>query len=254
MQAKMTNVSTEAAVRLSTLIESHAHDAGRELGDWLRPYLRDGEELPDFSLVLQLPARVIEQAGHFLRESQKELDESRSRESEARASREQRAAALRRKLVEIRQHMTPVFGSRAATLLGIEGKTARSSQSALLSSQADAVLKVLRDPKRLAKAETAYFDPAPAAAALEPLIVASREAGGHLDEVCQASAARLEARDRARAELHRGIHWVVRMLSGWLGLVRRADLAKKLRRLQRPDQVRKARNAKKSRSRKEVPM
>lgn len=235
MSVIMTNMAIEAAVRLGTLIETHARDTGRQLGEWLRPWLREGEILPDFTLVLLLPARMILRVGHRLRESQKQLDESRSREGEALVARDHAASALRRKLVEIRRLLSAVFGPRrAATVLGIEGRTANASRHTLLLSQADAFLKVLRDPKRLPIPHTACFDPAAAAATLEPLIVALREAYGHLDEARQASAARLEARDQARTELDHGIPCVVAILSGWLGLIRRADLTKKLRLIQRP--------------------
>ena len=234
MAMTMTKAAIEAAVRLGTLIESHARDAGRQLGEWLRPWLREGEVLPDFTLVLQLPARMIVHAGQRLRESRKELDESKSREGEARISRDHTASALRRKLVEIRRLLTAAFGPHhTATVLGIEGKTAHASQYAFLLFQADAFLKALRDPRRLAIPRTASFDPAAAAAALEPLIVAFRGAYGHLDEVRRESAARLAARDQARTELVSGIPCVVAILSGWLGLIRRADLTKKLRLIQR---------------------
>ena len=233
MSAIMTRIAIEAAVRLGTLMEAHAREAGRQLGEWLRPWLRDGEVLPDFTLVLQLPARMSAHAGQRLRESQKELDGSRSREGEARASRDLAASVLRRKLVEVRRQLTSVFGSRTASLLGIEGKTAQASQPALLLSQAEAFLRVLRDPKRLPIPHPGYFVPALAAAALEPLIASFREAYGDLDEIRQASAARLEARDQARTELDHGIHCVVSILGGWLELIRRAELAEKLRLVQR---------------------
>lgn len=234
MSAIMTKTVVEAAARLDTLIETHARDAGRQLGEGLRPWLREGEDLPDFTLVLQLPARMIQEAGHRLSESQKALDESRIDEGEARDWRDHEASKLRRKLVETRRLVTAVYGPRhAATLLGIEGKTAKASQKGLLSSQADACLKVLRDPKRLAIPHAAGFDPAAAAAALEPLIVAFRAAHGRLDEATRASAARLSARDQARTDLDRGLPCVVSILSGWLGLIRRADLAEKLRSMKR---------------------
>lgn len=198
------------------------------------PLAAEGEVLPDFMLVLQLPARMVRDAGHRLRESQNELGESRSREGEAQISRDLTASVLRRKLVEIRRLLTAVFGpQRSATLLGIEGKTAKTWQSALLLSQADAFLRALRDPRRLAVPRTVCFDPASTASTLEPPLAAFRDAYGHLGEVRRASAARLEARDQARAELDRAVHCVVPILSGWLGLIRRADLVEKLRLIQR---------------------
>lgn len=244
MSAILTNVALEAAVRLGTLIESHARDAGRQLGEWLRPWLEEGEDLPDFTLVLQLPARMIRHAGLRLRQSQKELDESRSEEGEAQVSRDQTASVLRRKLVEVRRYMTSVFGPRhTATLLGIEGKTAQASQPALLLSQAEATAKLLRDPKRLAIPQTAHFNPAAAAAALEPRMVAFRAAHGCLNALRQASAARLD----------RGLRCVVPILSGWLGLIRRAELTEKLRHVQRSGKTKKTKKVKKSKKAKKRP-
>jgi hypothetical protein len=230
MSAIMTKTASEAALRLGTLIEAHARDAGRQLGEWLRPWLREGEVLPDFTLVLLLPARMIGHAGKRLRESQRELDESRSQENEARVSRDLAASALRRKLVEVRRHLTAVFGSRrSAALLGIEGTTAKASQSALLLSQAEAFLRLLHDRKRLVVSNAGPFVPASAAATLEPLSLAFHEARNRLDEIRRASAARLETRDQARIDLERGLHCVACILGGWLDLIRRADLAEKLR-------------------------
>ncbi len=236
MSATCTRLVVEAAIRLGTLIDAHARDAGRQLGESLRPWLRDGETLPDFTLVLQLPARMIRHAGQRLRQRQNQLDEVRSEQGEARFQRDQTAAALRRKLVEIRRLLTSAHGPRrAATLLGIEGRTAQESQGALLLAQADACLGLLRDPRRLAipRADR-YFDPAAAAGALEPLATACREACGRLEEIRRASAASLEARDRVWTELRHGVGSVVRILSGWLLLIGRADLAEKLRLIQRP--------------------
>ncbi len=224
----------EAAARLAALIDAHAPDAGRRLGDRLRPWLRDGETLPDFGLGLELPARLIRQAGQRLRRHQHRLDEARSEEREARFHRDQTASALRRKLVEVRRLLTSALGPRrTATLLGV-GKTARSSQPALLLSQAGAFLKLLRDPRRLAiPRRNRVFDPAVVAGTLEPLAVACAAACDRLDAMCQASAAALEARDRARAELERVMPCVVDGFGGWLVLIGRPDLAEKLRRILR---------------------
>ncbi len=241
MSAIGTNLVIEAAGRLGTLIDSHARDVGRQLGEWLHPWLRDGEILPDFTLVLQLPARMIRQAGQRLRARQDELDEARSHEGEALFWRDQTAAALHRKLVAIRQVLTSVFGAkRTAKLVGFGGKTARPSQGAFLLSQADAFLKSLRDPERPAIPETAYFDfdPASAAAELEPLVVACREAHDRLDEIRQARAARIEAKDRAQTELRHGVQSVVCVVGGWLALVRRLDLVEKLRLIRRRNKAR----------------
>lgn len=76
----------EAALRLGTLIDAHAREAGRQLGEQLSPSLRDGETLPDFTLVLELPARMVRQAGQRLRQCQAELDDARSLEAEARST------------------------------------------------------------------------------------------------------------------------------------------------------------------------
>ncbi len=225
-----TNLALEAATRLGTLIDAHARDAGRQLGEWLRPCLRRGETLPDFTLVLQLPARRIRQTGQRLRRSSKALDDATSHEGEARFRLDQTASALRRKLIEIRRLLTAAIGPRrAATLLGIEGRTARGTQPALLLSQAGAVSKLLRDPQKLAipHAER-FFDPAAVAGALEPLAAACREARDELEEVRRAKTARVEARDRARSELALAVRCVVRLLGGWLGLIRREDLSEKL--------------------------
>ena len=62
MSAIETNLAIEAAVRLGTLIAAHARDVGRRLGDSLRRWLRHGEVLPDFTLVLELPARSVRHA------------------------------------------------------------------------------------------------------------------------------------------------------------------------------------------------
>ncbi len=227
------NFAIEAAARLGTLIDAHGRDAGRQLGEWLRPWLRDDETLPDFSLVLELPARMIRHAGQSLRDDRRELEEARRLEGEARFQRDQAATALRRKLVESRRLLTSVLGPRhAAKLLGLAGKTARAAQPALLLSQTTAFLCLLGDPRRLALTRADhYLDPVATAAALEPLAAACRQACDHLDEICQVSAARLAARDRASAELWRAVQGVVRLLGGWLQLVGRSDLAEKLRRI-----------------------
>ena len=229
MSAIMTKTSIEAAQLLRTLIESHARDHGRQLGEWLRPGLREGETLPDFDLVLQLPARMLDQACHHLQECEDKLDESKSHEDEALHWRNHTASQLRRKLVEVRRFLTAACGPRAGKLLGISGKTALASQPALLVSQAESVLRVLREPKRLSIPSGGCFDPAAAAAGLEPMLDAGRKAVGQLDEKRQASAVRREARDRAVSDLWRAGHGVASIVVGWFSLIRRMDLVGKLR-------------------------
>ena len=223
----------EAATRLGTLIDAHAREAGRQLGDGLRPWLREGETLPDFALALELPARGIRRAGERLRRRQRQLEDSRDQERQARFRQRQTASALSRKLVEIRRLLTSKLGPRrAAGLAGIEGKTARACQPARLLVQADAFLELLRDPRRSATLRRyRVFDPAGLAAALEPLATACRAAGDDVDRACQEIADNSGARDRARAELERVLPSVVDGLCGWLRLIGRADLAQKLRRL-----------------------
>lgn len=223
----------EAAVRLGTVIDAHVREAGRQLGAGLRPWLLEGEALPDFALALELPARRIRQAGHCLRRRQQQLEETRNEERQARFRQSQTAAALRRKLVDFRRLLTSAFGPlRAARLTGIEGKTARVRQPALLLAQADAFLELAQDPRRSATLRrTRVFDPAAVAEALEPLAGACRSAGGDVDRAQQAVAQGLDARDRARAELERSLPSVVDGLCGWLRLIGRGDLAEKLRRI-----------------------
>ncbi len=245
-----TNIVIEAASRLGTLIDAHAREAGRQLGERLRPWLRDGETLPDFTLVLRLPARMIRQGGRRLRERRNELDEARRDEREARFRRGQTASALRRKLVEIRRLLTSALGpKRTSKLLGIQRPTAHDSQTALLLSQADAFLTLLRDPRRLAIPRAdCYFDPAAIVAALELLAAALSQARDRLDEIRRASAARLEARDRTRTELCRGVRNVVSILGGWLLLIRRTDLAEKLQLIDHPGRAGRTRPGKEPRS------
>ncbi len=236
MPAIATKLVIESASHLGILIDAHARDIGRQLGDWLRSQLRDDETLPDFTLVLELPARRIRQIRQYLCECHNELDEAQSKEYEARFWRDQTASALRRKLVQVRRLLTSVLGSqRTAKLLGIKGRTAHDSQHPLLLSQADAFLKLLRDPQRLAiKPALHYFDPAAVAADIAPHADACRQACGQLDEMCEASAYRRAARNSAQTELECAVQSLASVLSGFLLLTGRTDLAKKLYPIQHP--------------------
>ncbi len=166
----------------------------------------------------------------------------RSERSPSAYRRDQTASALHRKLVEIRRLLSSALGPRrTAELAGIEGSTAKPSQSALLLLQADAFLKLLRDSRRLAIPQAdRYFDPAAVAGALEPLAAACRETCGRLDQTRKASAATLEARDRARTELRRALRCVAGILVGWLLLIGRKDLGEKLHVIRRLGKARKA--------------
>ena len=183
MTALETDRVVEAAIRLAALIDAHSQDAGRQLGEALQPWLRDGETLPDFTLALQLIARMSREKGHRLRNSEKSLEEATTGEAEARLKRNQTASAVRRKLVDIRRLLALVLDwRRAARLLGIQGDTAKSSQSALLLSQADACLSLLRDPQRLRIPSTRrFFEPSATADELEPLVVSLRQARESFD-------------------------------------------------------------------------
>ena len=236
MSAIETKRVVEAAVRLGTMIDAHARDAGRQLGERLRPWLRDGETLPDFTLALELIARLSRETGHRVRERENRLDDATSDEAEARLRRNQTALALRRKLVDVRRLLILALGTqRIGELLRIEGDTAKSSQPELLLSQADACLSLLRDPQRLRlPSARRFFDPAETADDLEPLITALRQARDGLDKTHRESARQLETRNRTRTELENNIRSVGAILGGWFRLIRRHDLAKKIRPVQRP--------------------
>ncbi len=228
--SNQTKLVAGAASRLAALIHGHARDAGRQLGEWLRPWLRDGEDLPDFALVLDLPARMFEHAAARLRRYEEELADARSREAEARFQRSATASALRRKLVDVRRLLTAVHGPRrTTTLLGIEGGTAHDTQPALLLSHAGAFQELLRDPQQMVVTRADFtFDPAAIADGVETLAAACGEAGARLDAVRKVSADRREARDHTRSELARAVGCVVGVLGGWFRLIRRSDLARKL--------------------------
>lgn len=236
MSTIATQLAVKSAARLENLIDTHASDAGRRLGEWFRPGLRDGETLPDFALVLRLSARMIGAGGRHLFERQNALEDARAREDEARFERDQAASTLRRKLVELRRMLVLMHGPRrAAKLLGIEGRTAHRSQHALLVTQAEGFLKLLCDPKRPAvgRAGALSFDPAHAAGELEPAVAELRTALRRCDQVRRTGATRRAAKDRAAAELERAVRCVVFLARGCLLLIRRSDLAEKVRMIQR---------------------
>lgn len=236
MTALETDRVVEAAIRLAALLDANSQDAGRQLGETLQPWLRDGETLPDFTLALKLIARMSREKGHRLRKSEKSLEEATTGEAEARLEREQKASAVRRKLVDIRRLLALVLDwRRAARLLGIQGDTAKSSQPALLLSQADACLSLLRDPQRLTiPSNRRFFEPSATADELEPLVVSLRQAREGLDASGQESARQLETRNRKRADLKRDVQNVGAIAGGCFGLIRRNDLAKKIRPIERP--------------------
>lgn len=235
MATTATRAAVTTAARLENLIDAHAPDAGRRLGEWFRPALRDGETLPDFALVLRLSARLVGLGGRRLFERQNALEDAGAQEAEARFERDKAASALRRKLVELRRLLSSMHGPRrAATLLGIEGETALQTQHARLLEHAEAFLRLLRDPERPAAARTDafLFEPAVAAGEIEPLHAELGAALRRCDEVRRTGAARREARERAWVELGRAVRCVVFLCRGCLALIRRGDLAEKIRRIQ----------------------
>lgn len=224
--------SRKAASNLKAMIDAHAADAGRRLGNTLRPWLRDGETLPDFALALQLPARMIEARARQLVERRDELDGAKNDEEDARLARDHAASALRRKLVEIRRMMiVPLGPQRAAAALGIKGKTAHPSQHALLLSQAEAALKVLGDPGKLKIPPTAAgaFDPVTVVGELEPMVAALRASLVRFDEVRRQRAFRREMKDNALNDLGTAVRALVLLFRGCFLLIGRKDLAAKIR-------------------------
>lgn len=231
MSSSTTKKAVHGVARLCPLIEANAQDVGRQLGEYVQPMLCPGETAPDFTLVLDLPARLLRDNARRLHESQAKLDEAEKKNVEARSERDRAAVALRQEVVGIRRLLAAVYGPQhGATVLGIDGATAHTSQTEALLSQAESVLEGLRDPKRVTRtsSQLGAFDADLAAETIESPAARLRDAHRRLAELRHGISALRELRNDAFLQLDHSIDCSMSILRGFFSLVHRPDLAHRL--------------------------
>ena len=111
MPSKLVTRRMQSAALVSQAFLTNRQAAGAKLASRFAPYLREGETMPDWSVVLGLLARELEHHAQAAeRADDMHLNES-AKEKGPQAAREETVESIRSRLIEIRQAVTALFGS-----------------------------------------------------------------------------------------------------------------------------------------------
>lgn len=94
--------------------ETQAHATGTALAAIFKPHLAKGESLPDFTLVIELVARVLDASQATMVAADAAHEAELGDDEPARKARDEAAAELSDKLVELREILTGVYGVETA--------------------------------------------------------------------------------------------------------------------------------------------
>lgn len=210
---------------------THAREVGERLNESLAVVVEEGEILADFTtlkfhlgryLQMQLDALVAADETHL-----KELDD----DHDPRLRRDDAAETLYRKLIEVREGVSAVFGpDQASALVGIEGETARDPLA--LHRQANRALDRLRNPEgglppqRLAGLQ---LDTAALADELQPATDQLTQALADVDRELRETETSLGLKTEAMEAFDRAVRGVGRILKGCDELAEYPDFAEKIR-------------------------
>lgn len=195
------------------------------------PFLAEGEPVFDFAQL----QRVLQAMGEATFDAMVAADKAHldelGNDVAPREERDEAVAGVRRKLIDVRQMLTGLFGgARTAEIVAVDGDTAR--QPELLWRQGEHTLSHLRDPElRLpeAKTDSIVFEPQKLAGELEPLVSRLRAAIDRTELDRRVAATTHKVKTEAIAEHDLLIGACARILSGFYLLARRPDLAARIR-------------------------
>ena len=231
------NVRQKIAVAFYSLIETQAAAIGRAIEHRLRPFLKEGETLPDVALVLVLMARMVAAAVAKLMASLKAREDELDDGVEPRTQRDLAALVVRRKLVELRTLAAAFFGRRRSSdVLGLTGPTAEAVQPELLCQQARTAVDHLLDPRLEAPGISlrCAFDPVALARNLAPDVTALRQALDAVERHQLKADSALAAKQEAMGEVESVRRASVLVMKGFIALAGRKDLERRLAALLRP--------------------
>lgn len=144
---------------LCAALETHEESVTGKLEELLTPFLEDGERL-ELQTLQRVLGRLIQDRHDRLTRADEEDQKERDEDFVLRLDRRERAAEVRRLLVELRRTLTSVFGkAQAESFLGLTQHTGRDPL--VLQRQGRRVLERLRDtdqPLPDAKLRGIHFD------------------------------------------------------------------------------------------------
>lgn len=210
---------------------THAREVGERLNERVAVVVEHGETLADFTtlkihlgryLQMQLDALVAADEVHL-----KELDD----DHDPRLRRDEAAEALNRKLVEVRNGVSTLYGTdQASALIGIEGATSRDPLT--LHRQANRAMERLRapevelPPQRLA---SLHLDTAALVGEVQPLIDQLTQALADVDREQRETETSLGLKTEALEAFDRAVRGVGRIIKGCDELAEYPDFAEKIR-------------------------
>jgi len=210
---------------------AHAQEVGERLNRDLAVIVAEGETLPDFTtlqiqlgryLQMRLDALVVADEAHL-----QEVDD----DQDPRLRRDEAADFLYRKLIEMRETVTAVFGpERAGKLVGLEGDTPRDPL--MLHRHANRILERLRAPEATfppQRLRGVQIDPIALTEELQPATDNLAAALADVDREQRETETTLNLKTEATAAFDRAFRGIGRILQGCDALAEFPDFAEKIR-------------------------
>ena len=230
MPSKQVTDRSRSSGIVGTNGETCATEVGERTSVQLRPFLRDGEEVPDTALLLRLMARMLKSKTEKLEQADSAHEAEISDDAQPRAERDDAEGELRETTVEFRNAISAKYGDVGLRTLGIYDAPP-SNTLPLLKYGRDFHASLIDAGRVLTSSARrgVQVDRAQMAAELLPAVT-------RLDLALQAvtrEASELNvsqtAKDRAIEENDRAFAAVAKATEGLLMLADRKDLADRVR-------------------------
>ena len=236
MSSKQITDREKSAGAVVAVGETQAEAAGGALGKLLTPHLAKGEALPNLALVMTLVSRALDTSKARMVEADAAHEAELGDDEPVRKARDEAAAALSDKLVELREVLTGVYGTAAASTV-FAGPT--PEDPVVLSRFAGEVAtQIARVKLPAARIKGAKLDTAEIASTLQDLRATLHTQLKDVAREVREAQATLDAKNQARAAYDELFGGAATMLTGLLRLAGKPDLAAKVKpSVRRPGQT-----------------
>jgi len=181
---KLVQKREKSSQAVATSFQAHGDQVSGKLGELLRPYLEEGEELPDLKLFMGLVTKHMAGVTTGMKTASDAHEEEIADDAMPRQELEESRLLLRSKFIASRANIETQFGRVGLKTLGIEGQTPNELEELVTAGKR--LVKNLRDP---------HLElPPPLMASLAP------NRAGLADEVDAASTALTRAKGKVAAE------------------------------------------------------
>lgn len=125
MASKAVVQQQKITTSIQAAAETHAEAAAHATETLLSPYLREGEKMPDVALLVRLAGRLLEDSTRKLVVADEAHERELSDDVAPRERRDESSQSIYSRLVDLRDALVGVYGTRTAEAAGFTERTPR---------------------------------------------------------------------------------------------------------------------------------